>query len=287
MKKTLLILGLISFSNFILAQGLKNENAKIGISTGTSLNVTGGTNGGITNNSNGEIANNGIITLTGNFINNADFVSGINSKVKMQGAYQDIGGSNTTTFCDLFIDGTDNKTISIKTNINDSLIFNNNNVAINNNNLVLLTNAIIYNNSPTKFVVTNGTGKLVKNSLLTGTDFLFPVGDTLNSYKPVKLNYAGTIDTFGVRIIKGIDPSTGVDDECVQYTYIVEESNNGGSSGSLNLGWNTADEGSSFDRTQAMIEHYIITSWNLENAYLELSQIYLLQIGIMKINPTA
>jgi gliding motility-associated-like protein len=217
----------------------------------------------------GTVNNYGSIILNGNYVNDSIFNSGNNSSVKLNGALQDIGGSVPTTFNKLIIDGSADKTISIPTYINDSLIFNANHFKIGNNNLTLLQNAVHSGTSNSKFIITNGTGSLVKRSVPLSNDFLFPIGDsTISSgytYKPVILNDSSisTVDTFSVRVASGLLPATGADPACVQYTWFVQESNPGGSVASIDLGWNSIDEGTSFHRDTAYIWQYKNSTWNI------------------------
>ncbi|MBI5219774.1 MAG: gliding motility-associated C-terminal domain-containing protein [Bacteroidia bacterium] len=247
---------LVSLSNQAFSQSLTNT-AHIKTDAGAyivcPLDFKNDTTGNVQNNSN--------IYVGGNFVNNSAFISGNISNVKLDGAAQDIGGTSSTTFNNLIIDGTDNKTISINTSVADSLVFNANKILIANNNFYLLTNATIVNADNSKFIVTNGTGNLIKKSLPFTTDFLFPVGDALNSYKPAILNYTGIIDTFAVRVETGVNPTTGADQTCVQNTWLIEESNTGGTTASLNLGWNTIDEGTSFVDSIALLWQNISGTW--------------------------
>jgi len=260
MKKLVLLI-------FAIVVNVINTNAQQMLNYGAITTITPNVfvcvEGNLINNAGGTIKNNGNILLSGNYVNNSNFVSGSNSYVKLTGAAQDVGGSVTTTFEKIIIGGTADKTISIPTNVNDSLIFNANHVLINNNNLTLFKNAVHSGTSNSKFVVTNGTGSLVKKAIASNIDFLFPVGDAITSYKPVTLNNTGTVDTFAVRVASGITPATGADASCVQYTYFVEESNSGGSNASLSLGWNTTDEGTLFHRDTAYIWQYKNNTWNL------------------------
>jgi len=217
------------------------------------------------NDVNGSVQNNGNINVAGNFINDYNFISGASSNVKLDGAVQNIGGASSTTFNNLIIDGTGNKTISINTSVANSLIMNANKVLISNYNLSLLTSATINNPDNSRFIVTNGTGSLIKKPLPLATDFLFPVGDTLTSYKPAIINYSGTTDTFAVRVEKGVNPTTSANPSCVLKTWVVNESTPGGTTASLNLGWNTIDEGSYFslNRTAALTWQNIGGTWTI------------------------
>ena len=237
---------------------LHNNSDIITVKIGTFVNINGNLN-----NLGGTINNSGTIILKGNYTNNAFFNSGNNSFVRLEGASQLIGGNNPTLFSTLVIDGTDNKQCNINTYISQALSFNNNKIIIGNNNLGLLSTAQINGADNSKYIVTNGSGSLIKKSVNSNADFLFPVGDALTSYKPVILNNTGTVDTFAVRVTSGIIPTTGNDPACVQFTYFVEESNPGGSNASLSLGWNTADEGGSFDRSQSYMWQYSGSLWHI------------------------
>jgi hypothetical protein len=215
------------------------------------------------NDVNGTVQNNGNINVAGNFINNFNFTSGASSNVKLDGAVQNIGGTSPTTFNNLIIDGTGNKSISINTSVASSLIMNANKVLISNYNLSLLTSATIVNPDNSRYIVTNGTGSLIKKTLPQATDFLFPVGDTLTSYKPATIKYLGTTDTFAVRVEKGVNPPTSADPTCVLKTWVIKESNPGGTNASLTLGWNSVDQGAVFTGSAAMTWQNIGGTWTI------------------------
>lgn len=236
-----------------------NNPAIINVPSGTYMNVQMD----LFNDNTGIVNNAGTIILSGNYSNDGAFNSANNSFMRLEGPFQFIGGINSTTFSNLIIDGTDNKQCDINTFISEDIKFNNNKIIIGNNNLSLLSLATITNPDSNKFVVTNGFGSLIKGNVPLVSDFLFPVGDATNSYKPVTLNYSGVIDTFAVRVAFGLLPTTTTDNDCVQYTYFVEESIGGGTNASLKLGWSTNNEGSSFVRAQSYMWQYKNTIWNI------------------------
>ncbi len=256
MKRSLFFLILIISGG--LALGQITNKAYIKINPGAFV-VCGSF---FTNDAGGSVQNNGDLYVSGNFVNNASFASGSVSSVSLNGAAQDIGGTSSTVFNNLIITGTGNKTISVHSSVADSLVLNANKILISNYNLSLLPNANVINADNSRFVVTNGTGSLIKKSLPTATGFLFPVGDTLNSYKPAILNYTGTTDTFAVRVEKGVNPTTGSDPTCVQKTWVINENVTGGTTASLNLGWNTQDQGTSFVNSAALIWHNVGGTWS-------------------------
>lgn len=246
------LLTVISHAQFI-------NPAVINVPSGTYMNVQLD----MKNDNTGTLNNSGTIILSGDYTNNGIFNSGTNSFMRLEGDIQNIGGINSTIFSNLVIDGTDNKLCNIITSVSQDLKFNNNKIIINNNDLNLFSAATITGPDSNRYVVTNGNGSLIKDNVPIAGSFLFPVGDAVNSYKPVTLNYSGTIDTFAVRVASGLQPTTGADNECVQYTYYVEEKNIGGTNASLKLGWSTPNEGSAFDRTQAYMWQFSGGIWNL------------------------
>ena len=269
------LFSILAFSTLLPAAiNAQVNNAEfVTVPAGTFMNIQG--TFGLLNNPTGNINNSGTIIMTGDYTNNGVFISGPSSLVRLEGPYQNIGGTNPTTFNDLEISGTGNKRCKINEYIAKTLIFDPSfpaKVIIKDFDLTLLSFATTLNADNSKFVVTKGTSSLVKRSVPLSADFLFPVGnDTLTyvNYKPVTLNYTGTIDTFAVRVEPGVVPTTGsYDSYCVQYTYHVKESNIGGSSTSLKLGWNSTlpdaqDEGTSFSRPLTYMWQYRNTLWNV------------------------
>ena len=260
----LISFNLIFSSSF--SQNFINFQASTNVSDSVYLNI----NGNLYNDYGGIINNNGNIFLLGNFENNNIFSSGNASVVKLYGNQQKIGGYFPTIFNDLIIDGTNDKTLSIKSSIANSLIFNSNNLILGNNNIELLPNALIYGADNNKFIVTNGNGYLRKHIVPTGSEILFPVGTEPNSlnYKPIILNYSGISDTFSVRVEPGPTPEIGISKpECVQYTYIVKTDNENTLNAKLNLGWNKnlIDEGQLFTEELAKLWQFDGRIWNAIN----------------------
>ncbi|MDD3875956.1 MAG: gliding motility-associated C-terminal domain-containing protein [Bacteroidales bacterium] len=215
----------------------------------------------INNDVNANIINDGTIISTAHISNNGSFTTtNPQSYLFLEGGNQNISGNQSYTLGRLVVSGSADKTVNSNLNILDSLIFVSNKILINNNDIRLFPNAQIKNPDNSKFVVTNGLGSLVKKSLPLSTDFLFPVGDNISSYKPVVINYTGSIDTFAVRVINGLTPP---DQTCVQKTYIVKASNPLTSSVNLNLGWNTVDQGTMFTPSQSIIWQNQSGTWTM------------------------
>ena len=142
MKKLIILLiftTIVNINNLEAQMQMWNDGVSTYVTPFTYVYIEGNLKN---SNAGGTVKNNGNIILTGNYVNDSIFKSGDSSYVKLIGASQNIGGSVSTTFNNLVIAGTADKTISIPTNISDSLIFNANHVKIGNSDLVLLETAL-------------------------------------------------------------------------------------------------------------------------------------------------
>ncbi len=137
------------------AQGVVNNGAKINVTASTYLNID---NGGFTNESGGEVTNNGTIQVEGDWENNdAGGVFATNTGlVELDGATQDITGTQATDFHDLTVEGTGHKTLNgVNANVFDVLTLNGQSVRLNTNTLDL--------ESSSTGAVT-GTGKIISET---------------------------------------------------------------------------------------------------------------------------
>lgn len=113
----LLTLGLFAAISPLFGQGLVNENAKISVTSGAFLIVK---NGGFTNNgAGGQVTNAGTLEVDGNWTNNstsnvfgATPTSATGGVVVLNGAAQNIAGSNRTNFYDLVTSGSARKVLT-------------------------------------------------------------------------------------------------------------------------------------------------------------------------------
>jgi len=206
------------------------------------------------------------LNAEGDWQNNGLFMSDSASYVKLSGGQQEISGAQATRFANLIIEGQGHKILSNiiqqYIEVSQSLVFNAQKIEINNNDLILLSDAVIINANNQRFVITTGTGRLIKEEVPHNIDFLFPVGTTPNSYTPVTINYAGITDTFAVRVFDGVNPP---DQSAVQKTYLVKSSNPGVSIADISLAWHTADEGTFFLPAQALMWQQQAGIWNMLN----------------------
>jgi len=206
------------------------------------------------------------LNVEGNWQNNGLFMSDSSSFVKLSGGQQEISGAQATRFANLIIDGQGHKVLNNilqqYTEVSKSLVFNTQKIEINNNDLILLSDAAIINANNQRYVVTAGTGRLIKKEVPHNIDFLFPVGSTLSSYTPVTINYAGITDTFAVRVFDGVNPP---DQTAVQKTYLIKSSHPGVSVADISLAWHTTNEGTLFLPAQALMWQQQAGLWHLLN----------------------
>jgi subtilase family serine protease len=122
----------------------------------------------------------------------------------------------------------------------------------------LTVNGVILNFDTTRFVVTNGTGKLkLVNNL---PENIYPVGTDINNFNFVQLNNSGTADNFSVRVrdftLRNGNSGDTVFNANVDRTWFIEETVPGGSNATATFFWSTSDELPGFDRTVCRTAHY-------------------------------
>jgi len=260
MKKYLFLLKIAFFiliSSTLVQAQFVNKGTDIFVQKDAIMYIKGNVS-----NDTGYFFNKGLIVMINDFMNHSVFESGPNSYVKLEGDTQEVGGTVLIPFWNLFISGTNNKDFTGPTQINDSLLFIVNKIILADSNITLTPTGEIYNPSPSKHIVTVGMGFLVKKMVPLNVDYLFPVSDTLNTYKPVIVNYYGNVDTLSVKCIRGIHPTTGADTTTVYSTYYIHESNPGGTHAKIDLGWNNQDEQVAFNNSWAMMWQNINGVWH-------------------------
>jgi hypothetical protein len=126
--------------------------------------------------------------------------------------------------------------------------------------------------SHTSFVVTNGTGRLVKNGIgVGGAPFPFPVGFSKSDYLPLTIQNLGSTDQFGVRVSQGVlqhgVSGSSLSDNVVDATWHINEQAPGGSNATLSFQWDTKHELVAFDNQHCAVARYSGNSWSVLQAY--------------------
>lgn len=133
------------------------------------------------------------------------------------------------------------------------------------NDLILGGTASLTYYSENRYVVTDGSGNLVKEGL-TG-EFTFPVGASegtfsTQDYTPASLNNSGTADEYSVRVDQSVTDgaSNGVND--VAREWYIAEATSGGSNVVLKLQHNESTEEATYDNDFSYVARYVGTSPN-------------------------
>lgn len=121
MKRAAITTAVLCLPFIVSAQGINNVGAYIVMSGGADIYIDGGANGDYTSSANGRITPSaaGLIQLEGDWNNNAGntgFTADAGT-VAMVGAAQSIGGSSSTTFYNLTLQGSGTKTLNVNTQV--------------------------------------------------------------------------------------------------------------------------------------------------------------------------
>lgn len=220
---------------------LKIDNATFFIGAGATVTVQGDVT------SNVDIQGTGLLQLKGSSLQNID-----------------MGGF---TIPNLELDNTSNATL-LNTNarIGTNLLFTNGKFQLGNLNLLVAPSATITGSNSSRFVMTNGTGVLTKQSLTSV--FTYPVGFSTTEYNPLTITNSGTSDDISVRCLEnvlanGLSGSV-ITSDFAGNSWVVSEAVVGGSNLAMTGEWAVTDELAGFDRTKSGIARYnSATDWDL------------------------
>ncbi len=221
----------------------------------------------LANNAGCTISGNGTYSLEGNWTNNGTFYFGT-STVSLVGTKKSQITSGGNAFYKIILNKNHGMTVSLTDNltIQNNLSFNsdNNKVLLSNSNLIFENAATLSSFDENEYLVTNGTGKVLKNSL---SNFTFPIGYDTITYNPLTINESGTSDNIGVRCLEhavdGGSSGAPISTKVVDASWELTEATNGGSNLSLTAQWQASDELSGFDRSYCGIGWYSSNGWDL------------------------
>ncbi len=212
------------------------------------------------------------VTVQGDITSNTDILGA--GKVLLKGTGNQNINMNNFTIPNLEMDNGSNATLTGNVKIGTDLLFTNGKIILGSNNLIMSAAATITSPGSSKFVVTNGTGKLIKASV-GNTAFTYPVGNTALTYNPVSISNSGTVDSIAVRCLANANNTgltgTGFTKEVVDASWDISEALAGGSNLSLTASWDGTDELPGFNRNKAGISYYITSpapnvGWDLLNS---------------------
>ena len=233
------------------------SHAQLFISSGATLNIQ----------------STAIVTVQGDVTSSADITGAGKLVLKGTAASQNVN-MNGFTIPNLEIDNALNAVLTGNAKIGTNLLFTTGKIQQDNFDLSLASVATITNGDANRQLVTNGTGKVIKEGL-TSTAFTYPLGNSTTTYNPVTISNSGTADNIGVRCLANVlnagPTGTAFSKEVADASWDVSETVAGGSALSLTSTWNATDELAGFDRTKTGISYYIPTpgttlGWDLLNS---------------------
>ena len=134
------------------------------------------------------------VTVQGDVTSNVDILG--TGKVVLKGTANQNVNMNGFSIPNVEVDNTSNVTLTGNAKVAGDLLFTNGKVLLGNNTLSLASAGTITGATSAKYVVTNGTGRLLK-AALGAAAFTFPIGNSTTVYNPLSVSNSGTADSIG------------------------------------------------------------------------------------------
>jgi hypothetical protein len=225
----------------------------------------------------------GALTILGNYTQSAGTFTGGSFTHNIAGNWNMSGGAFTNTGTTINLNGTVSQdvsstgafnnltvnnasgiTFSSSNTVNGTLTLTSGKVSISTNDLTIGSSGSISGASSSSYIVT-GLGSLTQRVTAGGSN-AFPVGNATH-YMPASISLTGgsTTDNFSVRTLgevrDGGSSGNQVAANAVAGTWFISEAVNGGSTATLALTWNAANEMSGFDRSSCRLGHFTAGAW--------------------------
>lgn len=159
-------------------QLLTSDNVTVTVLAATQVTVEGD----VLNQNAATISNNGTIDLSGNWIHNAAnncFGTSIGTVI-LSGPNQTIGGSNTTLFNNLTLDGSGTKTLLINTTVGGNA--GGGILDIGKRNLILNSKTMFLNNSSTGAIAFNNNGFITSEQTNNSSKIIWSINSTVGAH---------------------------------------------------------------------------------------------------------
>jgi hypothetical protein len=211
----------------------------------------------LTINSGTLLANSKDITVGGNWTNAGTYTPGTNTVTFTGGSAQhQYTRTGTGTFSSLTLNDANGLLLNNDLTAAGTLTLTNGKVTLGSNNLTLgaaVSGPGALGSTTGNYVVTNGSGKLIIQTIGTAVlgDVLFPVGNT--SYNPLVINTAGmtVANTFGVSVSNST-VGGAIAAESVNRSWTMSHSS-GTDAAIVKVQWTAADENGSFTRGSSQL----------------------------------
>ncbi len=190
---------IVSNNAYLIVNGhVNNQSSGNLYLTGTNSNVIIQNN--ITND--GTINSSGIINLYGDWINNSTYTHNSTSYVYLKGANQNVGGSASTTFYNLYLQGSGVKTLGNNEFVDGTLNLQDRELATQNYTMTVNNPTVGAIQRNTGFVSSTVGGGLARATNSAST-YLFPVGVS-GKYRPAEVTPTSTTASiYKVRMANG------------------------------------------------------------------------------------
>lgn len=136
---------------------------------------------------------------------------------------------------------------------------------LGNHDLTFLSAATVTGFANTKFVVTNGTGRYIRQAVGTVAK-TWHIGATTTTYNPVIIDNTGTADAIGVRCLSdaltGGGSGTPITANAVATSWEVTEAVPGGSNLSFSAKWYASDQLPGFLQTACSVRRHNGSAWD-------------------------
>ncbi|MBI3365434.1 MAG: hypothetical protein HY033_11045 [Ignavibacteriae bacterium] len=248
-----------TFNNLTMSKSAGTLTLVNGVTVNATLTLTSGTlaDGGNT------------VTAKANVSNAATHTGA--GKIALTGGSASHTLSGTGSYTNMELNDANGASLSASPTINGTLTFTLGKITLGANDLLLGTSASIATPSSTKYVVTDGAGALRQRVNNNATNVLYPIG-LASEYLPVtvQLTAGSTADDIKARVADGQSTSydasdnangSAITNKVVTKTWSLKESVAGGSNATVTVQWNTADEGTNFNRSLCDVAHFTGGSW--------------------------
>lgn len=208
---------------------------------------------------------NGEYHVQQDWTNTATFTKGTSKVI-----FNNDSDSNLTSGGDDFHDVEMNKDAGNNLTLLDNTVISNkldfaaddNKIFIENFNLTMDASSSLIGFDDNEYIITDGTGQLVKNSLLS---FIFPIGFDENTYNPIVLTENETADNIGVRCFENVlengTSGNALTESFIDTSWEITEAVAGGSNLDLECQWADTDELTNFGRNYSGIAFYTESEW--------------------------
>jgi len=225
------------------------------------------------------LAPNAVIGLHGNGLSgNADILG--KGKIILNGVDSQVVSMNNFSLPQMEINNPQNVSLTSTLKLSSTLIFSLGKLKIGENNLILSDTSNILSADSSRFVVTNGSGKLIRSEL-GNIPFSFPVGFSTSTFNPVSITNDGIPDNIGVTCLENVYKNGSFGNAfttaVVDASWNITEETSGGSNLTIIGSWYNSDELPRFNRSKSGIAHFVTfpqneVGWDLLNNETSVAQ---------------